>query len=120
MRADEHRGLLTAIDFAELPFAPRRVFTVTGCPPGTTRGRHRHRVGHQLLVCTSGEVRVQLRAGEDVRGVSCRPDGHGLLVSAGVWASQEYLTGDTTLLVLASHPYDPSSYLHDGDDGTHA
>lgn len=111
-RVGEPRGDLTSIDFAELPFSPARVFAVTGCPPGSVRGGHAHTEGHQLLVCTRGEVLVELRR-QSRRQVRCLPGGPGLLVPAGVWGQQTYATRDTTLLVVASHRYDPASYIDD-------
>ena len=53
---------------------------------------------------------VELR-GEVTRRVPCLPDGPGLLIRTGVWAQQEYTTADSALLVLASEPYDPDSYI---------
>lgn len=106
----EPRGDLTAVDFDTLPFQPVRAFSVSNCPAGTSRGAHAHREGQQLLVCTRGEVEVELRRGTR-RHVRCLAGGPALLVPARVWARQRYLTADSTLLVLASRPYDPASYL---------
>ena len=49
------------------------------------------------------------REQQEVRSVLV-PTGPGLLLGPGVWCRQTYLDSDSVLLVLASEPYDPSSY----------
>lgn len=104
------RGLLLSADFAQLPFEPRRVFTVSNVPEGSLRGGHAHRVGEQLLVCLQGRISILMRYGEDTKTQVLEPDSPGLLIGAGVWSEQTYITAGSVLLVLASHPYDPQSY----------
>ena len=106
----DDRGRLVEFDFADLPFAVRRVFAVTDVPAGTLRGGHRHRRGTQVLFCTTGRVDVELRLGEAWADVVLTPDTGGLCIRAGVWALQRYVVEGSTLLVLASDPYDPASY----------
>jgi dTDP-4-dehydrorhamnose 3,5-epimerase-like enzyme len=110
-RRDE-RGVLTAVDFADLPFVPRRVFTVADVPAGTVRGGHAHRAGDQLLICASGAIEVlTMEAGEAVRRVLV-PGSAAVLLPALVWSEQRYLVPGSALLVLCSEPYDADSYLH--------
>jgi dTDP-4-dehydrorhamnose 3,5-epimerase-like enzyme len=106
----DERGTLTAIDLAALPFTVQRMFVVTGVPAGTTRGGHSHRRGIQALLCLGGCIEVELRRDEHSETVELRPDGLGLLVRAGVWSQQRYVADASELLVLASEPYDPSTY----------
>jgi len=107
---DDDRGSLLPIDFASLPFVPCRMFVVHQVPPGTVRGGHAHKRTRQLLVCITGRVDVELRDAGFAETVSLVGADTGLLVEAGVWATQTYVEPDTTLLVLASEPYDIDSY----------
>lgn len=111
----EHRGRLATLEFGHLPFIPRRLFHVTSDQAGVRRGGHAHRVTHQLLICVSGRVEVELRRHGETLRVLCEPTGRGLLIEAGTWASQTYLDAHSTLLVLCSHPYDPADYIQDPD-----
>jgi hypothetical protein len=107
----ESRGSLIPFDFETLPFIPRHAFIVRDVPAGTIRGRHAHGNALQLLVCLAGVVNVELRnSGESVTVVLDRPE-IGLLIGAGLWASQTYLSSHTVLLVFASQPYDPGAVL---------
>ncbi len=107
----DERGQLLPLDFGSLPFMPRRVFTVTGTPVGAIRGEHGHRRGEQLLICLQGQIGLLLRKGDEAADALLTPAGPGLLVGAGVWCRQTYLAPHSVLLVLASEPYDPDSYL---------
>jgi dTDP-4-dehydrorhamnose 3,5-epimerase-like enzyme len=110
-RIDQRRGTLLPFDFEALPFNPRRVFVVKGVPPGTVRGRHAHRRGQQLLVRLTGEIRVELRRGGNSKTIPLTSSDVGLLIPAGVWAAQTYVTPDSVLLVLCSEPYDAATYV---------
>jgi len=108
--ADE-RGRLVELDFSLVPFEVRRAFTVAGARAGTIRGGHRHRAVEHLLSCVAGSVEVELRRGNASAVITLEPDsGHSLYLAAGVWSSQRYLEVGSTLLVLASEPFDPAGY----------
>lgn len=108
------RGELVPLDFGALPFTPCRAFLVQAVPPGQARGGHAHARGQQLLVCVAGRVEVELRHGGRSERVELRPGTDALLLEAGVWARQAYGDGGA-LLVLASDPYDPDSYVREPD-----
>lgn len=105
------RGRLLPLEFHNLPFTPKRSFLVTGAPVGTVRGKHAHRTASQLLFCVSGRVDVCVRAdGKEDMIVLAVPSA-GLLMGPGVWAQQTYQTDGAVLLVMASEPFDASSYV---------
>jgi dTDP-4-dehydrorhamnose 3,5-epimerase-like enzyme len=108
------RGELVPLDFAALPFVPRRAFLVQGTPAGQVRGGHGHAHGQQLLVCVAGRVDVELRHRGASEQVALHAGRDALLVKAGVWARQVYGDG-AVLLVLASSAYDPDAYVREHD-----
>ena len=110
-RHEDTRGMLLPFDFSKLPFEPCRAFTVSNVPVGEVRGGHAHKYGEQLLVCLQGRVDILIRHQTDTEMLVMEPYSPGLLVCAGVWCQQTYMTAETVLLVFASHPYDPQSYL---------
>lgn len=99
------RGSLLPLEWRSLPFEPKRVFTITGVPPGGTRGGHGHRRCSQLLVPVAGEIEVELALGEARRRIILSAGEPALLVRPGIWFSQKYADRETVLLVLASEPY---------------
>ena len=112
----DQRGALLPLEFDQLPFRPRRVFTVAGVPAGTVRGGHGHRAGQQLLFCLQGRIEALLRwRNEQARSVLVQ-GGPGLLIGLGVWCRQTYLDEGSVLLVLASEPYDPRAYTEHWDE----
>jgi hypothetical protein len=115
-RADDLRGSLVAANFdGELPFVPRRFFTVFGVPSTDVRGAHAHRACHQLLVCVQGSVNAVVDDGtERQEFVLDRPD-VGLHMAPMIWGTQYRYSADAVLLVLASHAYDAEDYIRDHD-----
>lgn len=105
------RGCLKPIEFVDLPFTPRRVFTVADVPAGTVRGEHGHHTGQQLLVALQGRIDILLRYKQQEASVVLLPTEPGLLLHAGVWCRQTYAQAHSVLLVLASDAYDPASYF---------
>jgi UDP-2-acetamido-3-amino-2,3-dideoxy-glucuronate N-acetyltransferase len=113
-RADDLRGSVVAANFQEdLPFIPRRFFTVFGVPSTDVRGAHAHRQCHQLLVCVQGSVNAVVGDGSMRQEfVLDRPD-VGLHVQPMIWGTQYRYSHDAVLLVLASDPYDADDYIRD-------
>lgn len=115
-RIRDERGSLLPLDFHALPFEPRRIFVVHEVPAGAVRGRHAHHRSRQLLVRLQGRIEVEMRC----QGVSARTvledSQAGLLLEAGVWSAQTYLEPGSSLLVLASEAYHPSSYITDTEE----
>jgi acetyltransferase-like isoleucine patch superfamily enzyme len=108
------RGSLTAGNFAgEIPFIPKRFFIVHGVPSRETRGEHAHRVCHQFLVCSAGQVSVVVDDGKR-RLELCLDSPHlGLYLPAMTWGIQYKYSPDAVLVVFASEPYDPADYIRD-------
>lgn len=108
------RGSLTygEVD-AQLPFAPRRIFTIFDVPSAEVRGGHAHRALHEFLVCVRGSCRVALDDGRHQDVVRLDRPTLGLYIPPMVWAFQDRYSADAVLLVLASHAYDAADYLRD-------
>lgn len=112
--AADDRGLLTAIQYPDsLPFLPVRTFIVTESPAGTERGGHAHRMCHQVLVATAGNVEVEYDDETGTRSVILDDAKTGLYIPPLAWAKQTYLTEGASLVVLASHVYDVDDYIDD-------
>jgi UDP-2-acetamido-3-amino-2,3-dideoxy-glucuronate N-acetyltransferase len=111
------RGSLVAGEFEQrLPFIPRRYFLVFDVPGADVRGEHAHRVCHQFLVCVAGKVHVIADDGERRQEFVLEDKQTGLHLPPMTWGIQYRYSVDATLLVFASHPYDPDDYIRDYDD----
>jgi hypothetical protein len=94
----------------QVPFDIRRVFTVSAMT-GDPRGDHAHKQCTQLLVCVSGMVRVSCDNGIEVTHHVLEGMSIGLLVPAGIWAKEEYLTDGAVLMVLCDRGYEEGDYI---------
>lgn len=106
------RGALMVVEFAsDLPFVPRRVFTVFDVPSRDVRGEHAHYECEQFLVCLAGSVRVVLDDGKHRTEYLLDSPARGLHIPPMVWGTQYAYSADAVLAVFASHPYDDADYV---------
>lgn len=98
-----------------VPFDIRRIFTVSAMA-GDIRGNHAHKQCTQLLVCTSGTIRVVCDDGLALTTYTLDSPDVGLLVPPGVWAREDYLTDGAVLMVLCDRVYEEQDYIRDYDE----
>lgn len=108
----DDRGQLCPIEFAGLPFEPRRIFFVVPARAGETRGGHAHKTAHELLVCVDGEIHVAVAYGGQHQTFILDRPGRSLYLAPMVWAEQTYSSVHARLIVLSNEGYDPDSYSH--------
>ncbi|MBO7239200.1 MAG: FdtA/QdtA family cupin domain-containing protein [Bacteroidaceae bacterium] len=113
----DKRGSLTiAEEGIDVPFRIQRVYWIHGVPQGEERGKHSNKVSSEFVVAVSGSVDITL---EDING---RTTYHldakdkGLLIPPDTWDEIRNFSPDAVLLVLASHSYDESTYIHSYDE----
>lgn len=108
------RGSLTVADFAaDLPFVPRRYFSVFDVPSRETRGEHAHRRCHQFLICVHGSVRVLADDGRRREEFTLDSPELGIHLPPLTWGTQYRYSEDAVLIVFASEPYDADEYIRD-------
>jgi UDP-2-acetamido-3-amino-2,3-dideoxy-glucuronate N-acetyltransferase len=117
VKVGDLRGSLTTGDLPSdaIPFVPKRWFMVYDVPSREIRGEHAHRECHQFLICVSGQVTVAVDDGHQRAEVLLDDPTLGVYLPPMVWGSQFRYDSHATLLVLASHPYDPADYIREYD-----
>tara|TARA_R110000851_G_scaffold54271_1_gene128222 strand:- start:2812 stop:3195 length:384 start_codon:yes stop_codon:yes gene_type:complete len=106
------RGTLSALDFGNLCFEPKRVFYVKDVPRLTERGNHAHYKTQQYLICLEGKIEVNLFDGFK-KTKHLLEKNEMIFVDRLIWDSQIYMTGKDILLSVSSTEYDPSDYITD-------
>jgi UDP-2-acetamido-3-amino-2,3-dideoxy-glucuronate N-acetyltransferase len=103
----DSRGVLSVVerDFG-LPFDVKRCFTVFGVPKGQQRGGHSLRTSHEVMICVSGSVTMDVDDGETCWRVVLNDPTLSVYVPTGVWSEQHSFSSDAVLVVLASNGYD--------------
>lgn len=115
--ASDLRGSLVAANFAtDLPFVPKRAFTVFDVPTRDVRGEHAHRRCEQFLMCLRGSVAAVVDDGHRRQEFQLDSPDVGLYMPAMTWGTQYHYSADAVLLVFASDEYDPDDYIRDYDE----
>ena len=111
---ESEKGVLTPIEFEQLPFHPLRAFFVQA-PSETTRGGHAHKTGRQILIRVSGEIEVEIFWRREERSVVLGANNNAILIASPVWSRQIYRGERPCMMALCDTPYDPSDYLYEKD-----
>jgi UDP-2-acetamido-3-amino-2,3-dideoxy-glucuronate N-acetyltransferase len=108
------RGNLSVGEFEkEIPFIPKRYFTVFGVPNKEVRGEHAHKECQQFLICVSGSCSVLVDDGKNREEYILDSIDKGIYLPAMTWGVQYKYSKDAVLLVFASHYYDADDYIRD-------
>ena len=109
----DKRGSLTiAEEGIDVPFRIQRVYWIHGVPQGEERGKHSNKVSWEYVVAVNGSVEITL---EDINGRQTYlldSKEKGLLIPPDTWDEIRNFSPDAVLLVMASHSYDESAYIH--------
>lgn len=113
-QAIDLRGSLVAGQVgSQLPFPVKRFFVVYDVPSEEVRGAHAHRECHQFLIAIGGSVKVIVTDGQVSDEVVLDNPRFGLHLPPMIWGIQYEYTPSASLLVIASHEYDPDDYIRD-------
>ena len=113
----DKRGCLTIVEEGhEIPFDIQRVYWIHSVPQGEERGGHSNTEMYEYVVAVNGSVEITL---EDINGRrEYRHDSRdkGLLIPPDTWDELRNFSPDAVLLVLASHRYNPDTYINSYDE----
>lgn len=103
-------GDLLPIEFFDLPFVPKRVFTVANVPKNDIRGQHAHYKTQQIFTCINGSILVGLDDGKTKCEITLNK-GDSILIKNMIWDWQKFLTGNDLALIICSTAYDINDYI---------
>lgn len=113
-KISDQRGNLTAASVDnELPFTPLRYFLISDVATNAMRGNHAHYACHQFLTCVHGSLQAVIDDGQKKLQVTLDRNDIGLHVVPRIWTTLYQCSPDAVLMVLTSHHYDTTDYIHD-------
>lgn len=109
----DNRGSLTiAEEGIDVPFRIERVYWIHGVPQGQERGKHSNKVSWEYVVAVNGSVEITLENKDGRQTYLLDSKDKGLIIPPDTWDEIRNFSSDAVLLVLASHKYDESAYIH--------
>lgn len=107
---------VTVFDFSvSAPFPVQRIYWLHNLSPLEVRGHHAHRTLQQVMVAVSGSIEIELDNGRMRRTEILNRATEALYVPPGLWRRIRARELHSTLLVIASAPFDEADYIHDYD-----
>lgn len=99
-----------------MPFDIKRVYYIYDVPGGSDRGGHAHKELEQYVIAVSGAFDIQLDDGKNKKTVRLDRPYLALHIKKGIWRETRNFTSGAICMVIASHKYDYSDYIHDYDN----
>ena len=109
-------GVLGVVEFADLPFEPKRIYWLTSVEADKTRGHHSHKTLRQFFVVLKGSLDISLNDGKKEFSYALGADGNGLLLEPGLWREIRNFSDNSVLLVICDQPYSEDDYIRDFDE----
>jgi len=117
---ESNTGSLIPMEFNDLPFIPKRVFTVAGNkrenPPYKWRGNHSSIKNKQVIVCIKGEMLFCISDEWRVQNSYFLKEGEWIHCPNLKWVKYRFLKNNTIMLSLCSHSYNEDDYLNNISD----
>ena len=109
----DKRGSLTIVERGlEIPFDIQRVYWIHNVPQGEERGRHSNTEMYEYVVAVNGSVDITLEDTNGRREYHLDSKEKGLLIPPDTWDELRNFSADAVLLVMASHNYNPDTYIN--------
>ena len=108
----DNRGQITV---ADLPFQPKRMYTLSGMSKETIRCLHAHKSLVQLMFCLSGSFKLTSPLEEESFLLNSQSS-VAVLIPAGLWRRCSEFSEDCLVMVLASEKYEKSDYIYDFEE----
>lgn len=108
-------GDLGVVEFADLPFEPKRIYWLTDVDDHKSRGHHAHKKLRQYFVVVKGSVDIFLTDGLEEFSTTLQADGNSILLAPGLWREIKNFSANAVLLVICDQPYSEDDYIRDFD-----
>ena len=109
---DDRLGKIVVYNnFLDLPFIPKRFFTVTNHEANLTRGAHAHKSCEQILFAVQGSIQLKIDDGRAIHKILINSTSQAVYLPIMLWSEQTYISNNSILGVFASEPYNESEYI---------
>jgi acetyltransferase-like isoleucine patch superfamily enzyme len=100
----------------EVPFLPRRFYSIFDVPGTRVRGERALRSCDQFFICIKGRCSIVVDDGQRRQEILLDEPNLGAHVPPMIWLTMYKFSTDAVLMVLASTGYDPGDYLRNYQD----
>ena len=114
---EDPRGKMIPIEYPkQLEFPLKRIYYIYDVGEKERRGFHSHNDLEQILIATSGSVKILVKTPYEEEIIELNDPSKGLYIGPMIWREMFDFSSDAVLLVLASHEYDESDYIRNYEE----
>ena len=114
---EDPRGKMIPIEYPkQLEFSLKRIYYIYDVGEKERRGFHSHNDLEQILIATSGSVKILVKTPYEEEVIELNDPSKGLYIGPMIWREMFDFSSDAVLLVLASHEYDESDYIRNYEE----
>ena len=114
---DSNNANVNVFENIDKYFVPKRIFTIVLKEyQKDERGRHAHKIDHQIVSCPFGSIKFTVKDGMNTKTFHIDNQSKAVYVPSHIWTETDYLESKTVVTVFSSNPYDEKSYIRNFDD----
>ncbi len=77
------------------------------------RGRHAHKIDHQIVTCPFGSIEFEVNDGENKKTIIINNPSKAVYVPNQIWTETNYLKKNSVVTCYCSENYNEDSYIRD-------
>lgn len=89
----------------------KRVFFVTPKSKNVIKGKHAHKIDHQIICCINGKIQFKVKDGKKYKSFILSSPKKLIYVPRHIWTETKYLTEEAKICVFSSSTYNEKSYI---------
>jgi UDP-2-acetamido-3-amino-2,3-dideoxy-glucuronate N-acetyltransferase len=109
----DDRGALVSFELDKMiPFKVARVFWIFDVPACKLRAGHAHKECHQFIVCSCGDVSIEISDGGESRTHALEA-GTAIHIPPAIFVTLQFNRPGSVVTVFCDKPYEESEYIRD-------
>ena len=109
---NSHNAKINILENIDKYFIPKRIFTVViQRYKEDERGRHAHKIDHQIVSCPFGSIKFTVKDGINSKTFHIESQSKIIYVPSHIWTETNYLQNNTIVTCYSSHNYNEESYI---------
>ena len=114
---DSNNANVNVFENIDKYFVPKRIFTIVLKEyQEDERGRHAHKIDHQIVSCPFGSIQFTVKDGMNTKTFHIDNQSKAVYVPSHIWTETNYLKINTIVTCYCSHNYNEKNYIRNYEE----